>query len=158
MSEQAGLSGGCQCGAVRFRAGRVGKSAICHCRMCQKAFGSYFGPLVFAYDVTWTRGEPKFFRSSNLAQRGFCADCGTPLCFIDDDGTIELSGGAFDDPSAVAPTVQYNLRHRVAFFDTLPALPPNPREDLELEFEAKVVTFQHPDHDTGEWPPKRGLA
>ena len=40
-------TGGCQCGAVRYslRAARLG-SRICHCRMCQKAFGGFFGPLV----------------------------------------------------------------------------------------------------------------
>ncbi len=39
MSEMA--SGGCQCGAVRFRGSRFGRSSICHCRMCQKAFGGF---------------------------------------------------------------------------------------------------------------------
>lgn len=30
-------TGGCQCGAIRFRvAGVVKDSSICHCRMCQK--------------------------------------------------------------------------------------------------------------------------
>ena len=31
-------TGGCQCGAVRFRIeGALGRASICHCRMCQKA-------------------------------------------------------------------------------------------------------------------------
>jgi hypothetical protein len=35
-------SGGCQCGAVRFRVdGELGRASICHCRMCQKAFGAF---------------------------------------------------------------------------------------------------------------------
>src|SRR5215212_8313948 len=92
------LTGGCQCGAVRFRVGRLGRSAICHCRMCQKAFGSFFGPLVTVFDVEWTRGAPKYFRSSQRLQRGFCGDCGTPLGALDSDGSVELAVGAFDDP------------------------------------------------------------
>ena len=73
-----GLSGGCQCGAVRFHAAEVGRATICHCRMCQKAFGAAFGPLVSVknQDLTWTRGQPKIFRSSNMVTRGFCANCG----------------------------------------------------------------------------------
>jgi hypothetical protein len=40
-------TGGCQCGAVRFRInGRLGRASICHCRMCQKQFGSFFSALV----------------------------------------------------------------------------------------------------------------
>jgi hypothetical protein len=64
------ITGGCQCGAVRFRADALGRAAICHCRMCQKQFGHFYAPLITSYDVTWTRGEPQWFRSSNLARRG----------------------------------------------------------------------------------------
>lgn len=143
-----GLSGGCQCGAVRFRIGKLRTSMICHCRMCQKAFGSFFGPLVMVEDVEWTRGAPKYFQSSNRARRGFCADCGTPLCYLGDDGGMELAAGAFDDPAAVAPVVQINLNDKVAFFDSLPGLHWQPHEELEQAFNATVVNYQHPDHDT----------
>ncbi len=154
----ADLTGGCQCGAVRFRAGRLGTSAICHCRMCQKAFGGYFGPLVMAYEVEWTRGAPTYFRSSNRMQRGFCAACGTPLSCLGDDDEIELAGGAFDDPSVAPPSVQYNLGHRVPFFESLAALAPQPHAELERAANARVVGYQHPDHDTNVWPPQKGFA
>jgi hypothetical protein len=152
-SDDHGLSGGCQCGAVRFHVGRIKKSTVCHCRMCQKAFGSYFGPLVMTDDVTWTRGEPKFFRSSNLARRGFCAECGTPLCYLEDEGGIEVAGGAFDDPAAVAPALQINVGSRLPFYDTLPSVPHHNRVDLETQFNATVVNYQHPDRDTADWSP-----
>ncbi len=57
------FTGGCQCGAVRFRAERLGRASICHCRMCQKAFGGFFGPLVTAYGVEWTRGARNISRA-----------------------------------------------------------------------------------------------
>ena len=44
-------SGGCQCGAVRFRGSKFGRASICHCRMCQKAFGGFFGALVTVHDL-----------------------------------------------------------------------------------------------------------
>jgi len=77
-------TGGCQCGAVRFRVeGRLRNVSICHCRMCQKAFGGFFAPLATAPEdgLVWTRGAPKHFRSSNHVLRGFCGNCGTPLTF-----------------------------------------------------------------------------
>ena len=67
------LSGGCQCGAVRFRAAEIGRPSVCHCRMCQKAFGGFFGPLVTCGAITWTRGGPKWFASSDSADREKCS-------------------------------------------------------------------------------------
>lgn len=52
------VSGGCGCGTIRFRAGRVGRASVCHCRMCQKTFGGFFGPYVDAFELEWTRGAP----------------------------------------------------------------------------------------------------
>ncbi len=40
------ITGGCQCGAIRYALHDAPTGAsICHCRMCQKAFGNYFAPL-----------------------------------------------------------------------------------------------------------------
>ena len=37
------LSGGCQCGAVRYQVtGEVGHPHLCHCRMCQRWTGAVF--------------------------------------------------------------------------------------------------------------------
>jgi len=79
MSEDGNhrLTGGCQCGAVRFAVeGELHHPSICHCRMCQKAFGAFYAPLVSVDDtaLTWTRGAPKHFQSSNHVSRGFCAE------------------------------------------------------------------------------------
>ena len=102
------LSGGCQCGAVRFAVtGPLKDASICHCRMCQKAFGSFYAPLVGTRgsDFKWTRGEPKRWRSSNHVLRGFCENCGTPLTYEAMDG-LAVAIGAFDDPSRLPPVVE----------------------------------------------------
>ena len=54
-------SGGCQCGAVRFRVDdELGEASICHCRMCQKASGAPFASLadIPLEQFSWTRGKP----------------------------------------------------------------------------------------------------
>jgi len=147
-------TGGCQCGAVRFRMeGTPDDRSICHCRMCQKAFGGFFGPLVTSHDGTWTRGTPKWFQSSNRARRAFCGECGTPLAYETKFG-LELAIGAFDMPIAVAPVIQVNMTDKQPFFDTLHELPV--REDSEdgewRNFLAGIHSNQHPDHDTESWP------
>ncbi|MCX8999056.1 GFA family protein [Rhizobiaceae bacterium BDR2-2] len=150
-------AGGCQCGAVRFRVtGALKDSSICHCRMCQKAFGAYYAPLVSTRGATleWTRGEPKRFRSSNYVERGFCGDCGTPLTYEAPDG-IALAAGAFDDPAALPPVVQYGIEGRLPFTETLPTLPAHHTlDDIDAApFLSDLVSYQHPDHDTEAWPP-----
>ena len=78
------ITGGCQCGAVRYALHAVPTDPhICHCRMCQKAFGSFFAPLagVPLDKFELTRGALATFRSSDPTERGFCRDCGTPLTF-----------------------------------------------------------------------------
>ncbi len=127
MSEQTTLTGGCQCGAVRYRVdGPPHGADICHCRMCQRAVSQ---PFMAVFQVkrgalTWTAGAPKTYRSSNVAERGFCADCGSPLYFryveLDHIGPMIAS---LDDPNAVHPTQQYAVESRLAWTDTLPSLP-----------------------------------
>ena len=94
MSDQAKITGGCLCGAVRYEVTRLpGDSAYyCHCRMCQKALGALFGCFVrfsgpnIDDRFKFTRTPPEYYKSSAWAERGFCPDCGTPLVIRDLNG------------------------------------------------------------------------
>lgn len=146
-------SGGCQCGAVRFRVeGDLGRASICHCRMCQKAFGAFYGPYVSARaeQVTWTRGAPKYFQSSNKVRRGFCGECGTQLTFEGGPKWYDLAIGAFDDAAKIRPVLQIGLEAKLPYVDQLADLPGrSPDEEAKLAgYYAEVVSHQHPDHDT----------
>ena len=152
------FSGGCQCGMIRFRVtGALGRAGICHCRMCQKAFGSWGAALVSvpAGQLSWTRGQPGEFRSSAIVARGFCSRCGTPLYMREDgDSNFELAIGAFDEPSRVGPlTEQVGVESRVSWFSNMHLLPeqttPETRTPQDL---SRLKSLQHPDHDTDYWP------
>jgi hypothetical protein len=154
------LSGGCQCGAVRFRVeGELRRSSICYCRMCQKATGGPFGAYATfrTADIVWTRGQRKAFQSSGGVHRGFCGDCGTPLTFeaIGGGEHMGLAIGAFDEPARLAPIRELDLAAKIPWLDTIGGLPTRSPED-EAAMLAKygpVVSRQHPDHDTETWPP-----
>ncbi len=151
MNDQT-ITGGCQCGAVRYSAESLGRASICHCRMCQKAFGSFFGPLVHASSLKWTRGAPKHFQSSNKVKRGFCGECGTPLTY--DYGTVEIAIGTLDNPELAPPTIVVNPADKLSCFDKLHTLPVR-KADAEpsiAEFMNDITSYQHPDHDTDHWP------
>ena len=59
------LTGGCQCGAVRYALyAEPGSVDICHCRMCQKAVGNLFMAVagVPSGAFAWTKGAPAHLR------------------------------------------------------------------------------------------------
>jgi len=152
-------SGGCQCGAVRYRASAMlDTSHICHCRMCQKAAGNFFIALIgIPKDaLTWTRGTPATFRSSEQVERGFCRACGTPL-YYDYAGSRHLSvtTGSLDNPAAFPPRVQFGTEGRMPWFDALPALTEEGTTEetmSDLVDAIRATNHQHPDHDTESWP------
>ncbi|MGO8062310.1 GFA family protein [Rhizobium johnstonii] len=148
-------TGGCQCGAVRFRiSGKLGRPSICHCRMCQKQFGGFFSALVTAPEegMEWTRGEPSYFQSSVNIERGFCSNCGTPMTYRHPGG-LELAIGTFDDRSDLAPLIQVNYDARLPWVETIFEAPVLKDQDFYAWQEA-IISFQHPDHDTEVWPAK----
>ena len=145
-------TGGCQCGAVRYIITEPFENPhICHCRMCQKAVGNYFAAFVSTRrsGLTWTKGEPSFFRSSEIVQRGFCKDCGTPLTFAyDTKDRIAVSIGSLDHPEAVTPVRQYGLESCLPAFERLHTLPGSTTEDdIPADFRERLKSRQHPDRD-----------
>ena len=156
-------SGGCQCGAVRYRlSARRDNAHICHCRMCQKQVGGPFAALVASDrgDYEWTRGQPASFRSSANVERGFCRDCGTPLFY--DEATsphINLTIGSLDHPEEIAPGGQVGTESRMPWFAALPALKEygatgEYTDDPNWAADIAASNNQHPDHDTEDWTPR----
>ena len=146
------LTGGCQCGAIRFAVSAPPvKVSICHCRMCQKASGAPFASFadIERSDFAWTRGQPAAFRSSSIAERDFCATCGTPLSFRRIDGPrIEIMTGAFDRPDRVIPTQQYGSESRLGWVVGIANLPSQTTlQNYGPEKLTSIVNYQHPDHD-----------
>jgi hypothetical protein len=153
------ISGGCQCGAVRYHATEMVDNAhICHCRMCQKAVGNLFAALVAAPRdaLTWTRGTPAVFKSSAHVARGFCANCGTPLFYDYVAGErVNLTMGSLDHPEQFLPQEQFGIEARVGWFGRLSTLhDAGTTEDTMAgpALQIKATNRQHPDHDTKDWP------
>ena len=149
---RAGLTGGCQCGAIRYRLRAAPSGAsICHCRMCQKAGAApymAFAPLETA-DFEITRGALGLFKSSDIVERGFCAACGTPLTYRNvASSRISVTICSLDDPNAVAPEFQLGAESAVRWVSDCLTKPNTRTDDW---FKAKGVTHvgnhQHPDRD-----------
>ncbi|HEX4299036.1 MAG TPA: GFA family protein [Devosia sp.] len=151
------FTGGCQCGAVRYRVdGPLRHASICNCRMCQKALGNLFGSWAeFAAPVVWTRGRPSVFRSSGNVQRGFCNLCGTPLTYQWGTRNPSITIGSFDRPNDIVPSgeVARDNRHPLLGHVDELAAEPLGTTDEERDILAILSSFQHPDQDTESWTP-----
>ena len=153
------VSGGCQCGAVRYRAVPQPKTShICHCRMCQKAAGNVFAALVSVSRdaIEWTRGARAEFASSADVTRGFCRDCGTPLTYsYRTSKHLCVTTGSLDNPAAFPPQMQFGIEARLACIADLATLPEEGTTEETMADQVGSISAsnrQHPDHDTDSWP------
>lgn len=99
------------CGAVRYRvSGDPVRSAVCHCRSCQRRTGSAFGVGVYfrQQDVQFLRGELKAYEfrsdeSGRWLKMEFCPNCGSTVTWTLEmvPGARAIAGGSLDDPNWV---------------------------------------------------------
>ena len=128
------MTGGCACGRVRY-AVRVDDDGayLCHCRMCQRSTGgvSIAFKNVRKADLAWA-SEPDWYRSSPIARRPYCRDCGTPLGFeYPDSDNMDLTLGAFDDPSRFRPKFHFGKESMHRAWLNTEGLPEHRVEDNE---------------------------
>jgi hypothetical protein len=100
MATETIATGSCLCGAVRFALhGPLRDVIACHCTQCRKQTGSYMSATSCRdehLELVTDRGL-KWYRSSAMARRGFCAECGSTL-FWKGDGRdyTAIAAGAID--------------------------------------------------------------
>jgi hypothetical protein len=126
------MTGGCQCGSVRYALSARPKSTFCHCRMCQKATGGVFAALSMVQkdEIVWTKGEPTYYASSNVATRGFCRTCGTPLTFAyTDKDRMEVATGSLDDPWSVGLVEHFGVESKMPWLKLADGLPEHRTEE-----------------------------
>lgn len=95
-------SGGCHCGAVRYQTTAALRPVIiCHCRDCMKIIGnSIAATSAPEAEVEITQTSLKWYRSSEIAERGFCGQCGASLFYRPSGtGRLAITAGTLDDPS-----------------------------------------------------------
>lgn len=130
------ITGGCLCGAVRYRLSEApSSSGICHCETCRRASSApnlpYAGVALSAYAVT--QGTPVLYRSSARVLRSFCGACGSPLTYFLEDkpDKIDVMTVSLDTPEAFPPTEHVWVGEKLSWesvADGLPAYATGERE------------------------------
>jgi adenylate cyclase len=125
---QVPVTGGCLCGEIRYRVTEPPLDTnFCHCRMCQKFTGApvSVGSTYPDRAVRFTKGEPRYYKSSPFAERGFCANCGSSLTYrpLAPPVTpawanwILIYTGSLDNPAANAPTWHLGVESQMPWLD-----------------------------------------
>ena len=123
-------TGGCLCGAVRYRlASDPVEAGWCHCRTCQLNSGSpamAFAAVPVA-DYVVEQGEALIGRiaSSDFGHRCFCTRCGTPLFMRvnDEPDTLDFSIATLDAPERVPPGFHIFYASHIPWAEAADALP-----------------------------------
>jgi hypothetical protein len=104
------FSGGCACGAIRYRcSSKPIFSCNCHCRECQHHTESAYAAEVGvpADAVELTEGTPTYYvvesDSGATLRRGFCGECGSPVLILTERGWTIISTGSLDLPETYEP-------------------------------------------------------
>ncbi len=124
------ITGGCSCGAVRYEIDEAPIDAgYCHCRMCQRFTGSAIATFAAfpTESIHFTQGAPKYYKSSPLVDRGFCADCGSSLAYRPSipqwSDWIAIQMGTLDHPENISPTWHGGIESQMPWLDVHDNLP-----------------------------------
>lgn len=127
-------TGGCMCGAVRFRTdGEPARVIHCHCEDCRRHTGAPMAtlPVFPARQVTFSGSDRAIYRSSATVGRAFCPKCGSSLTFeteLQEYGVLcAIHISAFDDPESLPPTHHSFYAERLCWFDIADDLPRHAR-------------------------------
>lgn len=88
----------CLCGSIEVEASYHSEVGVCHCSTCRRWTGGPMFAVHCGSDVTFTGDTPARYPSSDWAERGFCAKCGTTLFYyLLPTNEYMLSAGLFQD-------------------------------------------------------------
>jgi len=100
------FTGGCLCGAVRYRAGAPLREVIaCHCSQCRRQSGHFAAHTSVPLDRFWLERDTAltWYRASPAAERGFCRVCGSSLFWKpSDEPRISITAGSLDGPTGLS--------------------------------------------------------
>ena len=112
--------GRCLCGAVRYTvSGPLRPVVYCHCSLCRRASGHFVAATACRSERLKIDGaqQLRWYHSSNEAQRGFCAVCGSNLFWKPTDGSrISIMAGTLDSPTGLAAVAHIFVGHKGDYY------------------------------------------
>lgn len=140
------ISGGCLCGAVRYRCTAEPVAAgHCHCHDCRSSSGTgHCSHLALPRQSVTTSGETKTYEapadSGNVVGRVFCPTCGSPVYSLNSGmpDLMFIRASSLDDPEVFQPQmVVYAARapswdHMDPSLPSFDEMPPEDERPIEV--------------------------
>jgi hypothetical protein len=120
------LTGGCNCGAVRFEVtAPLVKASYCHCKRCQRRSGTAVSASAHPAEGTFriTAGEDalRMWKPEVGGEKWFCGICGSHV-FANNPSHADPIGirmGVFDGDPGIRPSVRQFVRY-AAVWEPIP--------------------------------------
>lgn len=128
MADDEIFTGGCLCGALRYRSSASPvRGVICHCELCRRHSGAPALAFVhFPLDAfEWIPAPPAKYQSSDFTSRGFCDICGSTLSMHEEvlSDRVQIAIGSLDAPANVSIDDHVWTRSRIPWFEIHDDLP-----------------------------------
>lgn len=126
------FTGGCACGAVRYESTAEPVFMLnCHCQDCRRSSGGPFASFFVVPKEAFklSKGSLRFYGSPSemggKTQRGFCAECGSPITGKPDavPHIIAIRAASLDDSSWFNPQAEVWTSDAHSWDQMNPALP-----------------------------------
>ncbi len=128
------LTGGCNCGAVRYEVTEpLVVASYCHCRRCQRRTGAGASanahPPPGAFRIVAGEDELRSWKPEDGGEKWFCGACGSAMFsrMPSDPDSVGIRMGTFDGDPVVRPSVRQYVAY-AAPWEPIPddALPRHP--------------------------------
>jgi len=132
---QLPLTGGCNCGAVRYEVAEpLVRASYCHCKRCQRRSGAAASPQAHPAPGSFriVAGEDKLRMwkpDDSDGQKWFCSECGSAVygSNASHPESVGIRMGTFDEDPGIRPTVRQFVAYAAPWeplpTDDLPRFP-----------------------------------
>jgi hypothetical protein len=107
------LTGGCNCGAVRFEVTEpLVTASYCHCKRCQRRSGAAASPSAHpppgAFWIVAGEDKLRVWKPQDGGEKWFCGECGSSLFGFNPSHAdpVAIRMGTFDCDPGVRPSVR----------------------------------------------------
>jgi hypothetical protein len=120
------LTGGCNCGAVRYEVtAPLVRASYCHCKRCQRRSGTAASvnahPGADSFHIVQGAEKLRMWQPEGGGEKWFCCICGSALFGRNPSHTepIGIRMGSFDGDPGIRPSARQFVRYAVPW-ETIP--------------------------------------